>query len=146
MSQAQESKPTLLRPPTHIPVSAAAVPDHPTISLYECWRDGARTLSDRPCGPGFVRRDVTIDRLSTYAPPPIDQQRVETSAENPQSISHARDESEPGNTDRCTLLEQEMARLDEAGRRKHSSFESDRLRERWHQLRDEAHAVGCPGR
>jgi hypothetical protein len=146
VAPAPESKPMPAPSQIKSQVPAAESPDHPKVSVYDCWRDGARVFSDRPCAPGSVRRDVTIDRLSTYAPPVTDQERVERPIETSQPLPRLSGDSAPRNADYCKMLEQEMVQLDAEGRRGHSSFESDQIRARWHQLLDEAHAAGCPGR
>ena len=114
---------------------------HPSVSVFECWHDGTRTLSDRSCGPAAVHRDVTTDRMSTYIPPAIDTRRIESPNWAPERRPAPVNAPDSDSNGECELLEREIEQLNAAGRLPHSSYEADRLRDQWHALRDEAHAL-----
>lgn len=134
------------RPGSPSAVTPAAVASHPVVTVYQCWRDGVRVLSDRACGRDAVRQDVTIDRMTTSAPPPIDTPHVDLPTPSADRAPAASDAGDSTRGFRCSELERRIEELNAAGRRPHDTFQADRLRAEWHSLRDEAHALGCPGR
>lgn len=91
-------------------------------------------------------RDATIDRRSGDALATIDQRRAASAGDGLEPVATTPEISAIHNAAQCSRLEQEMVELNARRRLQHTSATSNRLVERWHQLRNEAHHIGCSGR
>lgn len=114
------------------------------VAVYSCERAGQRVFSDVPCGPGLERQEVDVGAMNSYAPPAIDRRPVVVHpSPRPEEPYAVRAPESSGESQACLALENAIEHLNARMRAGYSSAEGERLRRRWHELKDEHHRAGC---
>jgi hypothetical protein len=115
------------------------------VDVYECTENGRRTVSDRPCGPGATSRVLVVD--PPKAPPlPVPTWRSSTPARSTSARSGSSGvgaRANGGNEAACAAVGEAIDRLNARMRQPYSSQEGERLRERWHELKERRYDLGC---
>ena len=136
-------------------VSGSTAPGRETqVGIYECTQGGQRVLSDRPCGPDAEVRTLTVsqpDPRDAYAaqqrsravPSTVTRDRSADSPD-PAAVSPAPEDAEFAREARCTAIDRAIeginARMRQGG---YGTDEGNRLRGRWHKLKDEWYELKC---
>jgi hypothetical protein len=113
--------------------------------VYECLRDGQKSISDRPCGPGAVARIIDGRELNTYrqapiAPVDMSRHRQPPTAANPEAATLRG--TQP-NVARCEAIQDEIDRLNARMRQPYGSQEGEWLRKRWQSLKELYYDEDC---
>lgn len=114
------------------------------VGIYECTIKGQRVVSDRSCGADATTRVLEI-APATARPPSVPQYRPIPPSYGPSpTLSAARSTTaSPGNTSQCAAVDQEIESLNARMRQRYDSAEGERLRARWHWLKQRRYDLRC---
>ena len=155
--QQDQAPPTGLPPGTYyfeIPANEPVRVEKPAVagvvSIYECFVNGQKILSDRDCGPDAVQRDVDTRGLNTYEAGPIpyvDMRRYgapprEYLNEPPQYSGLAGD-PKVWKQERCNQIEEQIDRLNARMRIGYTSQQGEYLRARWYKAKNAYSEARC---
>jgi hypothetical protein len=120
---------------------ARAAPDAPIASVYECWRDEHRILSDQPCGPDASVRQVTEpnrmdaqDTRSLYSPVYVSSRRSGGTWSAGQGAN---------TSNRCSSIQEQIDGINARMRQAYTSQEGERFRERLRALTLQRYDAKC---
>jgi hypothetical protein len=118
------------------------------VGVYECVVSGQRVVSDRPCGAGAQARTLIVDqpdpreaaRLRQWKAPQQSARAYATPAVSGGTPAVA---TKSANADACAAVDQAIEALNACMRQAYSSSEGERLRERWHALKERRYSLKC---
>lgn len=122
-----------------VPVKAVS---SATIAIaYECWRDGQRILSDRPCGTGaFVREIAEPNRMDAQ-----DTRRLYSPVAVPSRVKSGASSGGPlsGTSAVCDSIEAQIDAINARMRQPYTSSEGEHFSERLRGLSEQRYEARC---